>query len=200
MTVTNLEPFGSRVKVYIDDSFAFVLYKGEISKNNIAKGYDISEDTYNKIYEVLYNRGKERALYMLDNSYKTEKYIREKLEKGLYPSDIIDEVIKFLKDLDLVNDKRYAEMYIDYRKETRSKKQIIQELYQKGVSRELIGLAFEESDFSDQVALCKYIEKRLRRYDLTDKKDVQKFYSYLVSKGFSYGDIKEVMRDYLPED
>ena len=199
MLITKLEPFGSRVKIYINNDFAFVLYKGEISKYGLKEGEEIPSNTYSVIMNKLFDRGKERALYMLDKSYKTKRYIMDKLKAGLYPESIIDKVVSFLEEINLINDLRYAEMYIDYKRASKSKKQIVQDLYVKGVDKKLIDQAFEESDFSDTESLKKYIEKRKNKYDLSDRKDIQKFYSYLVSKGYSYGDVKEALRDYIDE-
>ncbi|MBP5772486.1 MAG: regulatory protein RecX [Eubacterium sp.] len=199
MLITKLEPFGSRVKIYINNDFAFVLYKGEISKYGLKEGEEIPSNTYSVIMNKLFDRGKERALYMLDKSYKTKRYIMDKLKAGLYPESIIDKVVSFLEEINLINDLRYAEMYIDYKRASKSKKQIVQDLYVKGVDKKLIDQAFEESDFTDTESLKKYIEKRKNKYDLSDRKDIQKFYSYLVSKGYSYGDVKEALRDYIDE-
>ena len=199
MLVTKLEPFGSRVKIYINNDFAFVLYKGEISKYGLKEGQEIPSNTYSVIMNKLFDRGKERALYMLDKSYKTKRYVMDKLKAGLYPESIIDKVVSFLEEINLINDLRYAEMYIDYKRGSKSKKQIVQDLYVKGVDKKLIDQAFEESDFSDSESLKKYIEKRKNKYDLGDRKDIQKFYSYLVSKGYSYGDVKDALRDYIDE-
>ncbi|MBR2190142.1 MAG: regulatory protein RecX [Eubacterium sp.] len=199
MLVTKLEPFGSRVKIYINNDFAFVLYKGEISKYGLKEGQEIPSNTYSVIMNKLFDRGKERALYMLDKSYKTKRYVMDKLKAGLYPESIIDKVVSFLEEINLINDLRYAEMYIDYKRGSKSKKQIVQDLYVKGVDKKLIDQAFEESDFTDTESLKKYIEKRKNKYDLSDRKDIQKFYSYLVSKGYSYGDVKDALRDYIDE-
>ena len=199
MLVTKLEPFGSRVKIYINNDFAFVLYKGEISKYGLKEGQEIPSNTYSVIMNKLFDRGKERALYMLDKSYKTKRYVMDKLKAGLYPESIIDKVVSFLEEINLINDLRYAEMYIDYKRASKSKKQIVQDLYVKGVDKKLIDQAFEESDFTDAESLKKYIEKRKNKYDLSDRKDIQKFYSYLVSKGYSYGDVKDALRDYIDE-
>ena len=199
MLVTKLEPFGSRVKIYINNDFAFVLYKGEISKYGLKEGQEIHSNTYSVIMNKLFDRGKERALYMLDKSYKTKRYVMDKLKAGLYPESIIDKVVSFLEEINLINDLRYAEMYIDYKRGSKSKKQIVQDLYVKGVDKKLIDQDFEESDFSDTESLKKYIEKRKNKYDLSDRKDIQKFYSYLVSKGYSYGDVKDALRDYIDE-
>ncbi len=197
MIITKFEPYNSRIKVYIDNEIAFLLYKGEIMKFNLRENEEISEETLNKIYDILYNRAKERALYILDNAYKTEKQIVDKLKSGFYPDVIINKVIVYLKEYGLVNDARFAILYIDYKSSSKSKKQIVQDLLVKGVSRDLIDFALETSGFSDESSINKIIEKRINRYDLSDKKSVQKLYMYLIGKGYSYGDIRKSLSKYV---
>ena len=145
---------------------------------------------------LLYNRAKERALYILDNSYKTEKEIVDKLKSSCYPEFIIEKVICFLKEYNLVNDLRYAIMYVDFKKNNKSRKQINQELYKKGISKEIINNAFEENGFSDENSLEKLIEKRINRYDVNDYKSISKLYQYLISKGYNYCDVRTAISKY----
>lgn len=194
--VKKLEPKGSRMHVYLDNNVDFLLYKGEMKKFNIQDGTCIDEKQYQSIMEILYKRARERALYILDDAYKTKKQIIDKLKSGFYPTLIIDKVIEYLSEYDLINDNKYAAMYIDYKSDSKSKRQIIQDLHSKGVSKDIIDRAFENVDFSDDNSLRKIIEKRFNRYNLKEKKDLEKFYRYLVGKGYSFGDIKKVLSDF----
>lgn len=198
-TVLKLEPKGSRWHVYLDNHIDFLLYKGEIRKFNIQEETCLDEKQYSTIMEILYKRARERALYILDNAYKTKKQIVDKLKSGCYPSFIIDRVIEYLTEYDLVNDYRYTMLYIDYKSESKSKRQMIQDLYSKGISKSIIDTAFENVDFSDDNSLKKVIEKRISRYNLNEKKDMEKFYRYLVGKGYAYSDIKRALSDYFDE-
>lgn len=198
-TVKKLESKGSRIHVYLDNNVDFLLYKGEIKKFSIQDGTCIDEKQYQSIMETLYKRARERALYILDDAYKTKKQIIDKLKSGLYPTYIIDKVIDYLSEYDLINDNKYAAMYIDYKSDSKSKKQIIQDLYSKGVSKDIIDSAFENIDFSDDNSLRKIIEKRLNKYNLKEKKDLEKFYRYLVGKGYSFSDIKKALCDFSDE-
>lgn len=194
--ITRLEAVGTKIKVYINSEVAFMLYKSEIRKFNISEGNEISEETFGELMSLLYNRAKERALYLLDKSYKTEKEIRDKLKNGYYPEIIIDKVISFLREYNMVNDLRYAIMYVDFKKSSKSKKQIIQDLYKKGITKEVMELAFEENEFSDENSLEKLVKKRINKYDLDDYKSVSKLYQYLVGKGYNYSDVKDVISRY----
>ena len=195
-TVIKLEPKGSRWHVFLDNDVDFLLYKGEVRKLHIQEGICIDDNQYQMITEILYKRARERALYILDDAYKTKKQITDKLKSGLYPAFIIDKVIEYLTEYDLINDYRYAMMYIDYKSSSKSKRQIVQDLYVKGISKSIIDAALEESDFTDEDSLKKVLEKRISRYDLNEKKDVDRLYRYLVGKGYSYNDVKRALSDY----
>ena len=192
-TVMKLEPKGNRLHVYLDNDIDFLLYKSEVRKLNLEESVNIEETQYQIIIDILYKRARERALYILDDAYKTKKQIVDKLKAGCYPEFIIDRVIEYLTEYDLINDYRYASMYIDFKADSKSKRQITQDLYSKGVLKEIIDSAFENSDFTDEDSLNKIIEKRKGRYDLTNQKDIERFYRYLVGEGYAYHDVKRAL-------
>jgi len=50
MTVTKIEPVTkTRYRIYVDGQFAFILYKGELSRYLIAEDAEITEETYETI-------------------------------------------------------------------------------------------------------------------------------------------------------
>lgn len=195
-TVMKLEPKGNRWHVYLDNDIDFLLYKSEVRKLNLVQDARIEEKQYEIIVDTLYKRARERALYLLDDAYKTKKQIIDKLKSGCYPDFIIDKVVEYLIDYDLINDDRYASMYIDFKASSKSKRQIVQDLYLKGLSKETIDSAFENSDFSEADSLKKIIEKRKCRYDLTNPKDIEKFYRFLIGKGYAYNDVRRALSLY----
>ena len=118
--VTKIEEYDKkRCKIYIDEEFAFLLYKGELSEYEIIQGKNISEDIYVKIVgEVLSKRAKKRCLNLLEKKNYTEYKLREKLKEGLYPSEIEEEAIAYVKSFHYIDDYRYACDYIFYHKDT----------------------------------------------------------------------------------
>ena len=194
--ITKLEPYGARIKIYIDGALAFLLYKGEVRKFHLEENKEISNETYERIIELQYQRAKERALYIIESSYKTEKQVRDKLRKSCYPEEVIKRVIEFLIHYNFINDLRYALTYIEYKSSSKSKKQILQDLYIKGIKKEIVDEAFAENGYSDKISLDKTIDKRKSRYNLKDRKELQKFYQYLIGKGYSYHDVKTALSRY----
>ena len=95
MTVTKIEPVTkTRYKVYVDGQFAFVLYKGELSRYHIAEDSELEEKTYQSIRkEIILKRAKLRAMHLLNDMGRTESQLRTKLLRNDYPSDIVEEAI-----------------------------------------------------------------------------------------------------------
>jgi len=60
MIVTKIEPCTkTKFKIYLDETFAFVLYKGEVSRFCIKIGEELSPETEQKIrQEVILKRAK----------------------------------------------------------------------------------------------------------------------------------------------
>ena len=99
MTVTKIEAIGrTKWKVELDGEFAFVLYKGELKRFGIQEEAELSEELYEKIRkEVILKRAKLRAMHLLTDMARTEKNLREKLCKSLYPDDIVDAAIAYVR-------------------------------------------------------------------------------------------------------
>ena len=93
MTVTKIEPLTKiKSKVYLDGNFAFVLYKGELSRFGIAAGEEIPEETGVTIRrDIVFKRAKLRAMHPLEDMDRTEAGVRGKTGPGPYPEDAAGE-------------------------------------------------------------------------------------------------------------
>ena len=99
----------SRSKVYIDQEFAFVLYKGELRLYHIKEGQQLSEEDYRTIMqEVLPKRAKLRAMNLLQGREYTTAQLRTKLQQGFYPTEIIEQAIAYVAGFHYIDDLRYA--------------------------------------------------------------------------------------------
>ena len=74
MTVTRIEELSrSRCKIYLEDSFAFVLYKGELRLFGVREQEELSEESYREIMqEVLPKRATLRCMNLLQSRAYTE--------------------------------------------------------------------------------------------------------------------------------
>ena len=159
----------------------------------------MTEEQQKKIKnEILRKRAKLRAMHLLNLSDKTEGELRNRLKKDLYPEDVIEEAITYVKKFGYIDDERYALHFIEVRKESKSRREILMLLRQKNLSAEKIEWAMEQSygeTGGDQEAILKILQKKRFFENIEDPVKVQKIYGYLARKGFRYEDIRQVVQN-----
>ena len=194
MKVTRTEAVTkSKYKVYIDGQFAFVLYKGELSRYHMNEGSEVSRELFDQVKkEVVLKRARLRALHLLNDMGRTESQLRTKLTRDGYTEDIVEDALAYVKSFGYVDDSMYARDFIDSRKTHKSRKEIYMQLLQKGIEKEEIESAMEECyEKEDSVAaIQKLLEKKKYDPDHATDAQKQKIMAYLVRKGFNYEDIR----------
>ena len=197
MTVTAIREIAkSRVLVSVDETFAFVLYKGELRSYGLKEGQEITEEAYRDIMEnLLPRRAKLRAMNLLKNRSYTEKQLYDKLKSGDYPEEIIEQALDYVRSYHYIDDRQYAEDYIEYHKESRSRSRILRDLVQKGISAELAGEIYEEKAGEDRTELEKeQILALMRKKNFSPNEatfeEKQKFSALLYRKGFQIDTIR----------
>ena len=197
MTISAITDFDKkRKKISLDDGrLIFLLYKGECAKLRLREGEELKEEELERIYEdILKPRVKKRALYYLKASDKTEKEVRKKLRESLYPEELIDYALDFLRAHDFINDSRYAENFAEEKRGRASKREILQKLRMKGVAREEIERIAESISDEDEYDICrKILEKYTRGRDIKDYKERARAWRYLASKGYSHEAIENAL-------
>ena len=181
----------SRSKVYIDQEFAFVLYKGELRLYHIKESEELRPEDYRTImHEVLPKRAKLRAMNLLQGREYTTSQLRTKLQQGYYPPEIIEQAIEYVAGFHYIDDLRYAVDYITYHENSRSRRRIEQDLQGKGISSATIEEAWQSWRENGGELL------RKKHYDAaeeTDWKERQKIYAFLARKGFSQEAIRKAI-------
>ena len=197
MVVTNIESITkTKYRVYIDDAFAFVLYKGELCKYQIHKGEEISEKTIAEIKnEVLVKRAKLRAMHLLNDMPRTEQQLREKLTQGEYSEDVIDAAVSYVKSFGYINDEAYVRNFIISKKSSKSRREIMMLLGQKGLRGESVDHIVEEmyAEESELSTIKEIMRKKRWNPSEMEEKEKQKMFGYLMRKGFSYEDIRKAL-------
>ena len=188
-----------KYSVFIDGDFAFSLSMSDILFFKLDIGNEISEKTYTYINnEVVLIKAKNRAVSFLGASKKTEKAVYDKLKECGYAEEISMQVIDDLKKYGYINDLDYARSYIEDRLRFNPKGKYVlkMELKQKGVQDKTIDRAIDEAEIDE----CYYIKqlilkKRIDVYDMDDKEN-KKLYDFLMRRGYSYGIIKETIKNF----
>ena len=192
MTVTDIvELSKTRSRIFIDNEAAFVLYKGEIRSMNIKKDRELSEESFRHIMdELLIKRARLRCLNLLKSRDYTKHQLMSKLKQGFYPETVIENAIAYTASYGYIDDVKYAKSYIKYAGNSKSKKQITNDLQKKGVSKQDIENAYMQCEgenlFTDEEELIEKLlaKKRFYKNDSTFE-ERQKIAAFLYRKGFS---------------
>ena len=125
--------------------------------------------------------------------------LREKLKEGLYPQNIIEEAIVYVKSFRYIDDYDYAYQYIFYHKEAETKRKIEEKLLQKGISKDVLQKVLEDSYCEEEYEELelkqahRLLQKKHYDSESMDWKEKQKIYSYLIRKGISTSIAKKSM-------
>lgn len=181
----------TRCNIYIDGRF-YCGIKLEIAvKYKLKAGMQIEKAQLDKIQlETEKSQALDKALTHLSATRKTKRQIAEFLSKKGYTQAIIDYVLEKLEEYKLVDDLDFCRAYI-HDARGKGKKMLAAELYRKGAESAAIERALDE--YEEDVEDVKKLLKRYMRGKVTDEKNLQKAYKYLLSKGFSYDSAKEAI-------
>ncbi|EGT3615100.1 recombination regulator RecX [Clostridium perfringens] len=189
----------NRVNVYVDEVFTFACDAELIYKQGIQKDAVIDVESIKEIVkEDEFIKCKNSALRTVEKTYKTEKELKDKLLGRGFEEDTIRKAIDFLKEYNLLNDEKYAEMYIKDRLRTQGRNKIKYALIRKGISEEIILDKLSNIDEEDENDTAfKLAEKK---YNILKKKESdkyklsQKLFRFLLSKGYDYDCCNSVVR------
>ena len=186
-----------KYRIFLDGESAFAVYKGELSRYHLEEGAVLPPEVYEELVNrVLKKRATLRAMHILERTDKTDAQLRRKLEESEYPKEAVESAIAYVTSYGYLDDRRYAEHYIEWKKQGKGKARLKMELVQKGISREIIEEVLESTDFGETREMIRQIILKKRKTDIPmNEKEKQRLYGFLMRKGFSSSDILAVMRE-----
>ena len=200
MIIQELKP-SKRVR----DRWLAVLEDGSIlrvSRNQIADfalyaGRELSEEEADRLLEAIENENfRSYALRVVTETPKSRNMLLKLLgEKNCQP-ERAEEIADWLEDIGLLNDGRYAADVVElYARKGYGKRKIRDELYRRGVPRELWDEALEQIEEEDSAAaIDAFLEKKLKGSH--EPKDVKRASDALARRGFSWPEISDALRRY----
>ena len=198
MEITKIQALTKqKYRIFLDGESAFAVYKGELSRYHLEEGAVLPPEVYEELVNrVLKKRATLRAMHILERTDKTEAQLRRKLEESEYPKEAVESAIAYVTSYGYLDDRRYAEHYIEWKKQRKGKARLKMELVQKGISREIIEEVLESTDFGETREMIRQIILKKRKTDIPmNEKEKQRIYGFLMRKGFSSSDILAVMRE-----
>lgn len=197
MIVTKIEDGEkNRKKIYLDGEYAFFLYPKELRQYPIEIDEELSDELYEEIRQkVVLVRAKRKMLALLSKKDYTCEEIARKLRQGYYSEDIVEEAVCYGVSKQYLDDERYAREYIEWKKGSKSLRQISYELSQKGIAKSIYEpiLSLEEDD---EEALRELIERYMSKQSGEDFQKKQKTYRHFLQKGYSSSLIHQILSQF----
>ena len=182
-----------RYSVFVEGEYSFSLSETALIKSKLASGQELSNQQvsdYKKLSEddKLYNQ----TLRYIALRPRTKWEITEYLKRKNASPPLLDSILNKLSIIDLLDDKKYAQAYVNDRRLLRptSRRKLINELRKKHVPTEVIEEAVGIEQEDEQAALLHIIDKKRQQ---TKYQDDLKLMQYLARQGFNYGDIKDAL-------
>ena len=189
----------NRVSVFVEGKYSFSLTLDQLLTEKLKKGLELDESEILRL-KKLSDEGKLKARtleWLLGRPHSTKEF-RDYLYRKQAEKELIEAWVVHFTDKKYLDDEAFARWFAETRRrKNKSSRAITSELYSKGINSVTIKSIVTElendgddSEKSEKEALRTLVNK-LR--DRPRYQDEQKFKSYLISKGFSYSDIKEVL-------
>ena len=146
-----------------------------------------------------YERARERVLWYLDRSDRTEKELRDRLRRGEFSPEVTDAVLERLKEVGIVDDRRYAMHYAERLSEANiSRRESFAKMMAKGLDKDIINAALDSAD-ADEGEQIKALLSKKYASKLSGEDGIKKVYAALLRKGFSYGAVRDALKSYSQE-
>lgn len=183
-----------RVKVFLDGEPALDLLAETALQERLQEGQEISQGRLDTL------KGKDRlqrclntALRFLGYRPRSEKEIRQRLQRHGFDGEYPEKALAKLKEQGLVDDIAFARFWIENREtfSPRSRRLIKLELQRKGLSNDVIEQVIGEID--DGESAYRAAVKRAPRLAGKDYQEFRKrLGAYLGRRGFNYSIINEI--------
>ncbi len=189
----------TRCNIEVDGRFYCGMKLETVVSNRLKAGMSVSAEELSKMQlESEKTTALDKALTHITSSMKTEREVRAFLTKKGYLGDVCDHVVEKMKEYGFLDDGAYAASYAEHAAKRKGKRLIASELRQKGVSDEAIESALDGLTGESESAK-RLLEKYLRGKP-TDRKTLQKAYSYLIGKGFDHDTARAALGSLAEED
>ena len=178
---------GNKYKVEFENGNSIIIYEDVILDNNLLYKKEIDDKLFKKIekenmYYAVYNKTLKYVLTKMRSIYEVEKY----LEKFDIKDSDKTKIINKLCNINLLNDKLYAEAFISDKINLSSDgpNKIKRELLSKRIAEDIIDLEFQKYDdtiFEDKIKKIISKKKNTKYSNYVFK---QKINLYLINLGY----------------
>jgi len=212
MYIKSIKPTksSSTMILVFNDNSILPFSTDDLVKMNIKKHVDLTSELTTQIYQKSAEHQLwEYSLRQLSMLSQPEKTIAQKLKNfsrkiilftdlknsTLDTAPMISGIVSRLKERGLISNSDYAQNFVK-KSQNKSKRQILAQLFQKGIDRSDLNQAVSSIDDKKKIRI--FLEKKKYTYkNFTNYSEKNKIMASLYRRGYTLSDIKSVIDDLL---
>lgn len=138
-----------------------------------------------------------KAIKFLSYRNRSEKELKNHLLKKTIPEDLIIPVIELLKEQNFLDDRKFAEWWIEQRQEFKGKSKIIikSELFQKGIDKLLIEELLDDNQGDLKTATLIYKKNKYKFDRVEGEEKKNKIANFLRLRGYNWDIIEKILHN-----
>ncbi len=191
MVLTSQKGRGKKIHILLDDEYVVTTDVDFWAENFIANETEISDEEWQCLLEKInYRKAFNKCADLLSRRNHSIKELKVKLLRTVDENSANKAINRFI-ELGYLDDRKFALEYTNYLVNTKnfSENHVRQELFQKGIDKDIIYEVLNEFEFDNSSAIINIINKSYIR-KLNTENGKEKVIAALMRKGFSYSDIK----------
>lgn len=184
----------NRVSIFVDGKYSFSLSLDELLAEKLKSNLELNGADVRRL-KKLSTDGKlrMRAMEWLINRPHSERELHDYLYRKKLSPEQIENFVNEFSEKGYLDNAKFSQWFIELNKRRgKSNRAIRSALFQKGVKRELIDDLMSKEEGDEPQRLREVIKKKseLSRY----RDDPLKLAKYLTSQGFSYSQVKKILK------
>lgn len=200
MVIQELKPsrhVEGRWLAVLEDGSILRVGEGEVVEFALYAGKELSEEETERLQDAAHRSGlKSKAIELLMRKPQSRKELGRKLREWEATDEEIEAICDRMEELGYLNEPEYAGRIVrHYAAKGFGERKIRDELYRRGVPRELWDEALEQIEEEDNAAaIDAFLEKKLKGSH--DPKDVKRASDALARRGYRWPEISDALRRY----
>jgi regulatory protein len=183
-----------RYSVFVDGKYVFSLSESALVDQRIHIGQEVTHDELEGFKKASkFDKAYNLTLAYVARRARSEWELRDYFRRKEIDDEAGEQILDRLRSYGYVNDLAFASSWVENRRllKSVSRRRLMLELRQKHIADDIVRAVLEEDETSDRDTLRDLIEKKRRQ---TKYQDDTKLMQYLVRQGYSYDDVKSVLR------
>jgi len=198
--ITSIKPQRNkkRVNISLDGKFAFGIDLENFVKQKLKVGMELSDEAVDKIVnKAEFSKVYDKILRFASLRPRSKREFERWLSKHKVHESMHTRLFNKLERLDFLDDEKFATWWVEQRLQfkSKSKRELIQELRLKGISKDIMDDVFSRLDIDEEVQIRKLLEKNKYKWDkLNGFEKRKKIWAYFNRRGFSWEVIRKVIK------